>query len=151
MRSLPALLLSSLVAVAQSSAPASPTQTEADEYTRYELLAPETLSFRIRYEVTATTTGAKYYFNPIRKGSVATDESVVDAMTGEQLKFEVVPGAEAVKDPLLRGEDQDVDYIKVQLARPCRRMVAAASSFTRRTKIRRAISGRATPSCSTGG
>jgi len=34
-------------------------QTEADEYTRYELLAPETASFKITYEVTATTPGAK--------------------------------------------------------------------------------------------
>ena len=111
----PILLASLLIGTlaAQSS-----RQTEADEYTRYELLAPETASFKIRYEVTATTPGAQYYFNPIRKGSVASDESVVDAMTGQQLRFEVVSGAEAVKDPLLRGEDQDVDYIKVQLARP---------------------------------
>ena len=28
------------------------TQTETDEYTRYELLAPETASFKIYYEVT---------------------------------------------------------------------------------------------------
>src|ERR1700721_2398215 len=28
-------------------------QTETDEYTRYELLAPETASFKISYEVTA--------------------------------------------------------------------------------------------------
>ena len=46
-------------------------QTETDEYTRYELLGPETNSFRIYYEVTATTAGAKYFYNPIRKGSVA--------------------------------------------------------------------------------
>ena len=54
-----------------------PAQTESDEYTRYELLAPESASFRIYYEVTATTAGAKYFYNPIRKGSVATDESVI--------------------------------------------------------------------------
>ena len=46
-------------------------QTETDEYTRYELLSPESASFAIRYEVTATTAGAEYYFNPIRKGSTA--------------------------------------------------------------------------------
>ena len=51
-------------------------QTETDEYTRYELLAPETASFKIFYEVTATTPGAKVYFNPIRKGSAASDEAV---------------------------------------------------------------------------
>jgi hypothetical protein len=93
-------------------------QTETDEYTRYELLAPDSASFAIRYEVTATAAGAKYYFNPIRKGSVARDESVIDVMTGQPLKFVVVPGEEAVKDALMKGEDTSVDYIKVSLARP---------------------------------
>jgi len=94
------------------------TQTESDEYTSYELLAPESASFAIRYEVTATTPGATVYFNPIRKGSVASDESVRDVMSGESLKFEIVSGTDAVKDPLLKGEDADVGYIKVHLARP---------------------------------
>src|SRR5712664_3013176 len=71
-------------------------QTETDEYTRYELLSPESASFAIRYEVTATTAGAKYYFNPIRKGSVASDESAIDVLTGQPLRFEVVSGEEAV-------------------------------------------------------
>jgi hypothetical protein len=100
-------------------APASPTvQTEADEYTRYELLSPESASFAIRYEVTATKAGANYYFNPIRKGSVASDESVIDVMTGQPLQFEIVSGADALKDPSMKGEDASVDYIKVHLARP---------------------------------
>jgi len=94
------------------------TQTETDEYTRYVLLAPESASFAIHYEVTATTPEAKYFYNPIRKGSVASDESVIDVMTGQPLKFEVVNGVEAVKDPLMKGEDASVDYIKVYLARP---------------------------------
>ena len=68
--------------------------------------------------MTATTAGAKYFFNPIRKGSVASGESVVDVMTGQPLRFEVVSGEEAVKDPLMKGEDASVDYIKVYLARP---------------------------------
>ena len=77
--------LASLLCAAASAQPAEtardglyfPTavkQTEADEYTRYELLAPETASFRIHYEVTATTPGARYFYNPIRKGSIASDE-----------------------------------------------------------------------------
>ena len=53
---------------------ASAQQTEADEYTRYELLEPECASFKIYYEVTAITPGAKFFYNPIRKGSVASDE-----------------------------------------------------------------------------
>src|ERR1700678_3568435 len=93
-------------------------QTETDEYTRYELLAPETASFKIYYGVTATTAGAKYFYNPIRKGSVATDKAVLDAMTGLPVKFEVVHGADARKDPLMPKADLDTDYIKVTLARP---------------------------------
>jgi hypothetical protein len=97
---------------------ATETQTETDEYTRYELLAPDTASFKIYYEVTATTTGAKFFYNPIRKGSVASDESVYDAMTGKPLEFAVVSGAEAKKDSLMAKADEGMDYIKVTLARP---------------------------------
>ncbi len=97
---------------------ATGAQTETDEYTRYELLAPETASFKIHYEVTATTAGAKYFYNPIRKGSVASDESVMDAMTGRPLEFAVVSGEEAKKDPLMVRADEGTDYIKVTLARP---------------------------------
>jgi hypothetical protein len=107
----------------QASAPtittsAAAKQTETDEYTRYELLAPDTASFKIYYEVTATTPGAKFFYNPIRKGSVASDEAVFDSMTGEPLHFEVVSGAEAQKDPLMTGTDAGTNYIKISLARP---------------------------------
>ena len=112
------LWLASTSLSAQTSYAATPAQTETDEYTRYELLTPDGASFAIRYEVTATTPGAKYFYNPIRKGSVASDESVIDVMTGQPLKFEVVSGEEAVKDPLMKAEDASVDYIKVYLARP---------------------------------
>ena len=103
---------------AATPAPPAAPQTESDEYTRYELLAPESASFKIYYEVTATAAGAKVFFNPIRKGSTASDEAVYDAMTGESLRFEVVSGAEAVKDPLMPGADPSGSYIRVQLARP---------------------------------
>ena len=97
---------------------ASALQTETDEYTRYELLDPETSSFKIHYEVTATSAGARFYYNPIRKGSAASDESVYDAMSGKPLHFEVVSGAEARKDALMADADLDTEYIKVTLARP---------------------------------
>jgi hypothetical protein len=97
---------------------AATQQTETDEYTRYELLEPETASFKIYYEVTATTAGATVFYNPIRKGSVASDESVFDAMSGKPLEFKVVNGREARKDPLMADTDLDTDYIKVTLARP---------------------------------
>lgn len=105
-------------AATTNAAAASVRQTETDEYTRYELLAPESASFKIRYEVTATASGATVYYNPIRKGSVASDEAVYDAMTGEPLKFEVIGGEEARKDPLMAGEPATSDFIKVHLARP---------------------------------
>src|SRR5579864_8901281 len=119
-------LLASTAAVAASAPangdglyfPTAVTQTETDEYTRYELLAPETASFKIYYEVTATTAGAKYFYNPIRKGSTASDESVLDAMLGKPLHFEVVSGTEARKDPLMPDADPATEYIKVTLARP---------------------------------
>ena len=88
-----------------------------DEYTRYELLAPETASFRIIYDVTAITPGAKFYFNPIRKGSIASDESVIDLASGRPLKFEQVSGA-AARTAGLANADLEGEYIQVTLARP---------------------------------
>ena len=100
-----------------SASPGAAHQTETDEYTRYELLAPDSASFKIYYEVTATTAGATVFYNPIRKGSVASDEAVYDAMSGDPLHFEVVSGAEAQKDPLMSRADASEDFIKVTLAR----------------------------------
>ncbi len=91
-------------------------QTEQDEYTVYELLAPDTASFKILYEVTATTPGATAFFNPIRKGSVASDEAVYDMMSGAPLKFEQITGAQA-KAGGLGDADLQSDYIRVHLAR----------------------------------
>jgi hypothetical protein len=90
---------------------------DADEYTRYELLAPETAQFRIVYQVTATTPGALFYFNPIRKGSEASDEAVYDPASGKPLRFEVVDGAAARAAGEARA-DLDTHYIKVELPRP---------------------------------
>ena len=39
-------------------------QTDADHYTRYELLAPGSAKFKIIYEVTATTSGATIRGSP---------------------------------------------------------------------------------------
>jgi hypothetical protein len=98
------------------SAQQAPRQTQEDDYTRYELLAPDTAQFRIYYEVTGTTAGARFFFNAIRPGSVATDERVVDMMTGEPLKWEVVKGSQARVEGHPTA-DADTEYIKVHLAR----------------------------------
>ena len=94
-----------------------PRQTQQDDYSQYELLAPETASFKILYEVSSTTSGATSYFNPIRKGSEASDEAVYDMMTGQALKFDQVTGTEA-RATGLPTADPDTNYIRVHLARP---------------------------------
>jgi hypothetical protein len=105
-----------LLAAALAS-PAHAQNRSEDAYTRYELLAPETASFKIIYDVTAVSPGVKYFFNPIRPGSIATDESVIDLMTGAPLKFQEVSGAEA-RESGLTNANPDTRYIRVELARP---------------------------------
>lgn len=112
-----------LVGLAAASTPAQPLpetapsrQTQSDDYTRYELLDPSTSSFRILYEVTATTPGARSFWNPIRKGSAASNESVTDPTNGQPLKFVEVSGAEA-KANGLGNADPDTRYIQIELPR----------------------------------
>jgi hypothetical protein len=99
------------------AAQAPARQTSAGEYTRYELLGPSTGKFHILYEVWATTPGARYYFNPIRKGSVASGEAVFDRATGAPLKFSEVDGATARASGLAQA-DTGSHYIRVELPRP---------------------------------
>jgi len=85
------VITAALLAAPLAAAP----QAETGAYTRYELLAPATHSFRIIYEVTAATPGATTYFNPVRPGSVARDEHVTDRATGKPLAFAEVDGSVA--------------------------------------------------------
>jgi len=96
---------------------AAQRQTEADGYSRYELLAPGSSRFRILYEVSATRPGATEYFNPIRRGSVATDERVFDRATGRSLRWDVVDGRVAAAGGVQGAQAED-QYIRVRLARP---------------------------------
>lgn len=108
-----------IVAVALAAglgAQAQPIAQEANGYTRYELLAPGSAKFRIIYDITAMRPGATAFFNPIRKGSIASDERVVDLASGAPLKFRQVSG-EAAKTELADA-DPGNDYIRVDLARP---------------------------------
>ncbi len=91
----------------------------ADDFTVYELLAPSTHSFDIIYDVTQTREGSAYFYNPIRPGSVATKERVVDLATGKPLEFDVVDGktAKAAGGVGARTAD-DSQYLRVKLARP---------------------------------
>lgn len=92
-------------------------QQEADGYTRYELLAPREHKFRIYYEVTATTPDVIAYYNPIREGSIASDEEVFDRATGKPLHFAEVDGTVAAAGGVT-GAKPASRYIKVDLARP---------------------------------
>jgi hypothetical protein len=97
----------SVVAVALAlTAPllAQPHQTVQDEYAVYDLLPPETASFRTVYEVAVTTPGATVFPDRIGAGLTtanAVDDGVVDLMSGAALKYTVTNSA-----------------IEVQLARP---------------------------------
>ena len=111
-----ALSLALLAGSGAEAATAASPQTQADEYTRYELLGPETSQFRVVYDVTATSGGATRYFNPIRKGSEASRESVTDRMTGDALKFDVVSAEEARSTGFGEAE-AGTQYIRVTLSR----------------------------------
>jgi len=91
----------------------------ADELTVYELLAPSTHSFDIIYDVTQPREGAAYFLNPIRQGSVATKERVIDRATGKPLEFDTVDGrtAKASGSAGTRTAD-DAQFLRVKLARP---------------------------------
>jgi hypothetical protein len=92
-------------------------QTQADDYTRYELQAPGSGAFRILYDVTATTPGKIHYFNTIRAGAEEEVHGVIDLMTGLPLAWEVAGGEEARRTGH-PGAALESRYIKVALARP---------------------------------
>lgn len=92
-------------------------QTSADSYTRYELLAPGSQSFRIIYDVSATSAGAPYYFNAIRAGAEETVHAVYDLMSGQALRWAVVDGA-AAREAGMQNASPESHYIQVWLARP---------------------------------
>jgi hypothetical protein len=118
MRTFGALIIA-LALAAGWTATAQPRRNpqEANGYTRYELLAPGAGKFRIIYDITAVRAGATAFFNPIRKGSIATDERVTDLATGKPLKFAQVSG-DSAKTTGLPEADPASDYIRVELAHP---------------------------------
>jgi hypothetical protein len=111
-------LQSVIILVVLNVGPVTPQYISADTYTRYELLAPDTHQFKIYYEVTETRSGARFHFNPIREGSEASSESVIDLATGQPLKFEVVSGEQAKKDSPNENFSPSGHFIKVLLAHP---------------------------------
>jgi len=89
-----------------------------DDFTVYDLLAPESHQFAIVYDVTDAREGAELFFNPIRRGSIASKERVLDRATGKELPFEVVSGKEAKSSGLVSPQTADDDqFIRVHLAK----------------------------------
>ena len=90
-----------------------------DEFTVYELLAPDSHRFAITYDVTTAREGDRFFLNPIREGSIATDERVVDQASGKPLRWEVVTGKQARAAGLTREPVKDqARFVKVELASP---------------------------------
>ncbi len=91
----------------------------ADEMTVYDLLAPATHSFDIVYDVSATSPGAAYFFNPIRYGSTASKERVVDRASGKPLKFDVVNGKIAkASGGVDTSTPDDAQFLRITLLKP---------------------------------
>ncbi len=91
-------------------------QTQTDSYTRYELLSPESRSFRIIYDVSATAAGSTKYFNTLRAGSDHIVDAVWDLMTGKELVWKIVDGKEAKANGLSYAAENG-EYLMVDLAR----------------------------------
>jgi hypothetical protein len=90
-----------------------------DEMTVYDLLAPDTHQFAIRYDVSATEPGSKAYFNIVRPGSEASDEKVFDRATGKELEFVMTDGKEAKTSGQADSETKDeTKFIKIILPHP---------------------------------
>ena len=97
--------------------PAATAQQEANAYTRHELLDPASAKFHVFYETSVIRPKAQYYFNPVRKTSVATDVRVTDMATGANLEFQIIDDKQAAADGLAEA-NPEMNYIRVKLARP---------------------------------
>jgi len=90
-----------------------------DQLTIYELLAPSTHKFAIIYDVSQPAEGSKFFFNPIRRGSIVSDEKVLDLATGKELKWQNVDAKTAVAAGMrARNIPEGQEYLQVHLAAP---------------------------------
>ena len=131
--------------------PTAATQSETDEYTRYELLAPDSGKFRITYEVTATTAGAEDVLQPHpkgqrreRRGRARRDDRQAAALRGRQRRRGTQGSLDARRRPRHRLHQGDARSPRAG-ERP-----GDASSSSRLTRTGRATTSTARRSCSTG-
>jgi hypothetical protein len=98
---------------------AGPKLRAAEAFSIYDLNPPSTHSFDIVYDVSSDREGAAFFFNPIRQGSVSTNERVLDPFTGKPLEFTEVDAKAARESGLVRGRiADDQKYIRVKFAHP---------------------------------
>lgn len=91
----------------------------AEAFTLYDLQPPATHSFDIVYDVSSDVEGARFFFNPIRPGSVSSNERVLDLATGKPLEFAEVNARTARESGLVHGRTaDDQKYIRVKFAAP---------------------------------
>ncbi len=107
--------LVTLAALALAAIPLRATEA----FSIYDLQPPSTHSFDIVYDVSSDREGARYFFNPIRQGSISTNERVIDLSTGKPLEFVEVDAKTARESGLVRGRiPDDQKYIRVKFAHP---------------------------------
>src|SRR5471032_3314001 len=93
-------------------------QTVQDEYAVYELLAPDSGSFRTIYDVSVTTPGATTFSDRIGSGLTPVaekDDAVVDVMTGAPLAFKIANGA--LEIPLARPVPADGGQARLRITK----------------------------------
>jgi hypothetical protein len=76
------------VMFAALAAPAAAQRGVDDEYGRFELMAPDSNSYRIVYDISVTTAGAKSFVSRMGQVAQMRDISVTDRMTGQPLRFD---------------------------------------------------------------
>lgn len=111
------MLKTLLLIMSSCSMAVSQPQFSDDEYTRYELLDPATQSFRILYDVSATTPGTLFYFNALRKGSEHKVDEVIDRMTGKKLEWTIASADDARRTGMIDAEN-GTDYLKIKMTKP---------------------------------
>src|SRR5260370_8344775 len=88
----------------------------SDDFALCALMAPESHQFAITCDVTEAREGAQFFFNPIRPGSTASKEQVIERSPGQPLQFEQVNGKEAKASGLVSIETKDdAQFIRVHL------------------------------------
>jgi hypothetical protein len=115
-----------------------------DEYAVYDLLALDTGSFRTVYDVSVTTPGATTFTDRIGGGLMpvaASDDGVVDVMTGRALTFTVADGSLAIR--LARPVPADGGQARLRITKTYKdaksyRREGDALVFDRAIPIRRA-------------